>query len=341
VNARAVVGRLRATAEGQGSGRVALAVLAARRYLSDAMGDRAASLAYYGMLSLFPSLLIISSAVRVVGGSGAADDIASYARDHGTSGALSDTLRSAIETAQDAPAPGAGAIGLIGLAALIYGASRAFTAAGRALDTIGGALPRPRPLMRRAQDIGWTLVVVTMGVATFVLLLLSGEVLDDFLGLFGLSHATASIWVLARWPAIVFLVLCATATVRWAAPTGTRPRFRLFSPGAVVSVATWLVASIGFSVYVGQFASYNATYGAFAGAVIILLWIWLGAAALLYGAELDAVMSGTVAAVDHQPIDDEHVEREQREREERERRDREQLNERVDAGEDDAQSRRR
>jgi membrane protein len=282
--------RMRAVAAGEGTGPAALAMRATHRYLADAMGDRAASLAYYGMLSLFPSMMIVSAAIRLVGADGAAQDAAEYARDHGTSGAVAGTLRSAIETAQSAPAPGAGAVGLIGVLSLLYGASRAFTAAGRALDTIGGGAPQPRPLRRRAQDMAWTLAVVAMGLVTIVILLLSGEILDDFLGLFGISGGAVAVWRIARWPAAILLALIAIAIVRWAAPTGTHRSFRVLSPGAIVSVGAWLLATAGFSVYVSHFASYNATYGAFAGAVILLLWIWLGGAALLYGAELDAVL---------------------------------------------------
>ena len=281
---------MRAVVAGEGTSPTALAIRATHRYLADAMGDRAASLAYYGMLSLFPSMMIVSATIRLVGAEGAAQDVAEYASDHGTSGAVAGTLRSAIETAQSAPAPGAGAVGLIGVLSLLYGASRAFTAAGRALDTIGGGVPQPRPLRRRAQDMGWTLVVVAMGLVTVVMLLLSGEILDDFLGLFGVSGAAGAVWVIARWPAAILLALVGTAVVRWAAPTATHHSFRLLSPGAIVSVGAWLLGTAGFSVYVGHFASYNATYGAFTGAVILLLWIWLGGAALLYGAELDAVI---------------------------------------------------
>ena len=293
---RALGERVRKTVAGEGTGRTAVAVQSGHRYLRDAMPDRAASLAYYGMLSLFPSLMIVSAAIRLVGGDSAAKDVSTYADDHGASDALAGALRSVVDTAQSAPAPSAGAVGLAGLFALVYGASRAFTAAGRALDTIGGRPPTGRSLARRAQDIGWTVLLVAIGIAVTVLLALSGRVLDDFLSLFGISGAGATIYGVARWPAAIALALLATAIVKWASPTGARPGFQVFTPGAVVSVAAWLAASIGFGIYIATFASYNETYGAFAGSVILLLWIWLGSAALLYGAELDAILEERRAA---------------------------------------------
>jgi membrane protein len=267
-----------------------IAVRAARRYLADGMADRAPSLAYYGMLSLFPALLIATSVMRLVGVSESPGDIAEYVEERGASGALSGAVEDILATARAAPAPGVGVIGFVGVVALIYGASRAFTAAGRALDAIGGRLPRPRSLKRRAQDIGWTLALLALGMVAVVLLAVSGRVLEDLLGLVGLSGVAVTIWSIARWPAAIALALLAFAVVQWAAPTGSRPRFRFITPGAVVAVALWVAATIGFGIYVGYVATYNATYGAFAGAIILLLWIWLGSAALLYGAEVDAVL---------------------------------------------------
>ena len=282
--------RVRTTVSGEGEDLPSLVVRAGLRYLRDAMPDRAASLAYYGMFSIFPSLLIISGAIRLIGVDTPAGEVSGFAQDHGVSSELAGSLRSAFESAQSTSETSAGALGVAGVVALIYGASRAFTAAGRALDTIGGRAPVPRPLGRRARDIGWTMGLVVMGIVTAILLALSGEILDEFLGLFGVSGAAVTFWSVLRWPAAVLLALVAIAVVRWAAPTGTRPGFRLLSPGALVSVGAWIVATIGYGIYLNTLATYDSTYGAFAGAVTLLLWMWLGAAALLYGAELDAVL---------------------------------------------------
>jgi membrane protein len=203
---------------------------------------------------------------------------------------VAEALRSVATTARDAPAPTAGAIGAIGVVTLIYGASRAFTATGRAMDAIHRRGSHGRSLRRRAADIGWTVLILAIGLVVLVLLTISGRVLEEVLGLLGLSGASVTVWSIARWPIAAALGLLVVAVLVWASPTGRRGPFRPVTPGGVVTVVALMVGTIGYDLYVSYVASYNATYGAFAGAVILLLWIWLASTALLYGAELDAVI---------------------------------------------------
>ena len=264
-----------------------LVMRAGQRYVEDGMIDRAPAVAYYGILSLFPLLLIAFSLMRLLTGDDAPGEIAGFARDNGASNAVAEALRSAADTARAASAPSAGAAGVGGLMALIYGGSRAFTAAGRALDVIAGHDSIKRSLGRRAADIGWTLVVLAMVIVLFVLLVLGGWALSEIVDLLGLEDQL-DVWAIARWPAAAGMALLIVAVVRWAAPTGGRPPFRFATPGALVSVGVLMLETIGFDVYVSTFASYNTTYGTFAAGVILLLWIWLAAIAFLFGAELDA-----------------------------------------------------
>jgi membrane protein len=197
-------------------------------------------------------------------------------------------VRTAAETARSSSTPTAGAAGLAGLLTLVYGGSRAFTAAGRALDAIAHESSVNRSLLRRLQDIGWTLVVLLLVLALGVLAFAGGQALEQVLHLFGVQEL--SVWRFLRWPAAILAALLIVTVVRWAAPTGSRPRFSLLGPGVALTVGVLLVETVGFDIYVSEFSSYNTTYGAFAGGVILLLWIWLAAIAFLLGAELDAVM---------------------------------------------------
>jgi membrane protein len=284
------VRRVRAALDPGRDHRLGLATRATQRYLADGMAERAPAVGYYGILSLFPALLLAFAAVRFVAGDGAPSDIASYTHEHGASGAVAGALRSAAETAQKASAPTAGGAGLAGLLTLVYGASRTFTALGRAVDAIGRETRRARSPGRRLQDIAWTLVLLTLVIVTVLLVSVSGAVLEDLLGLFGIGGAAVPIWSIARLPVAAALALVVVAIIRWAAPTADRQPLRLVSPGRLLTVGSLAVTTAGYNVYVTSIASYNATYGAFTAAIILMLWIWMASTAFLAGAELDTVL---------------------------------------------------
>ena len=154
------------------------------------MGDRAASLAYYGMLSLFPSLLIFFAAIRLVGGDDAATEIAGFASQQGASGAISETLEAALENAATVSKSQAGLVGAVGLGTLLYGASKALTSAGRGLDAAADRVPGRRSLMRRVKDIAWTLFLLAIGIVAIGLVFVSGRMLEEALEVIGLSGLT-------------------------------------------------------------------------------------------------------------------------------------------------------
>jgi membrane protein len=127
-------------------------------------------------------------------------------------------------------------------------------------------------------------------VITFVLIFVGGQVAQDLLGTIGLGGVAADVWLIARWPAALLVALLIYAIVYFAAPNVEVPRFQFVTPGALVGVFAWIIASAGFFFYVSNFSSYSATYGAFAAGVILLVWLWVTNVVLLLGAELNAVI---------------------------------------------------
>ena len=93
---------------------------------------------------------------------------------------------------------------------------------------------------------------------------------------------------LALWPVIAVCVVVAVAVLYYATPNVKQPKFRWISVGAGFAILTWLLASVVFGFYVANFSSYNKTYGALAGVIVFLLWLWITNLALLFGAEVDA-----------------------------------------------------
>lgn len=266
--------------------------LSARRFLADGMPDRAASLAYYGLLSLLPSLMIAAAAINLLGvDTGTTDDFGKYLEHEGASTTLADTVESVMQTAVDSSPTQSGAIGLIGVGTLIYGASRVFAAAGRALDLIWRQKQEGLTVVRRAAGVGWTLLLLVLGLIAGLLTFVGKGLFEDILDLLGLTSAGSAVWVILRWPMAALAVMAAMRLVMWAAPSGKRGHFRLITPGAVVAASVWLTASAGYGIYVGEISSYNSTYGAFAALVILLLWSWLTSIAFLFGCEFDAVLA--------------------------------------------------
>jgi membrane protein len=266
--------------------------LSVRRFLDDGMPDRAASLAYYGLLSLLPSLMITAAVLNLIGTDAvAADDFGEYIRDEGASASLANTVEGVMQTAISSSPTQAGTIGTIGVVTLIYGASRVFAAAGRALDLIWRQRQEGLTVFRRIGGIGWTLVLLVLGLVSGVLTFVGRGLMQDILGAVGLDEVDTVLWTLLRWPLAAVGIMLAMRLVMWAAPSGPRGPFRLVTPGAIVAASAWFAASIGYGIYVGEIASYNATYGTFAALVILLLWSWITSMAFLFGCEFDAVLA--------------------------------------------------
>jgi membrane protein len=278
-------------------GAVAVVREAFSRVRADDMTDSAAALTYYALLSLFPALLMGASLFGLLGQSHAIDTITQYLATHGADRSTVDAVRASLRTAQSSR--GGAGIGLvIGVALSIYGASGAFGAAGRGLNRVMRVDEGRGIVRRKALDLGCTLVVIVLAVVALLLVFLGGNVARQLFGELGLGATAADVWNVLRWPAAVMVAMAAFSFVYWTAPDRRGAQFRLISAGAAVAVAIWLAASAGFFVYVSNFGSYNATYGAFAGAVILLVWLWLTNVALLFGAEIDAVRAEVSRAVD-------------------------------------------
>lgn len=253
------------------------------------MTDSAAALTYYTLLSLFPALLFFVAILGLVGEQGLVNDATQYLRDAGSPPETVDAVESFLKSAVEANSTAAGAL-VIGIVTTLYGASGAFGALGRALNTVWRVEEGRSFLRRKGTDLLWTLALLGLSIVTFVLIFLGGDLARDFLGSIGLGDSFAGLWLYLRWPAAFCTALLIYAIVYYAAPNVRIPHFTWITPGAIVGVVMWLLASAAFFFYVSNFGSYNKTYGTFAGIVILLVWLWLTNVALLFGAELNATI---------------------------------------------------
>jgi membrane protein len=146
-----------------------------------------------------------------------------------------------------------------------------------------------RPVWKlRPLQLVLTLGALVAAAVTALVLAVSGPVATAIGDVIGAGEVSLAVWNIARWPLILVLMVGAVATLYYATPNVQQPKFRWISVGAAVAIVTWVVASVLFGVYVANFASYNKTYGALAGVIVFLLWLWITNLALLFGAELDA-----------------------------------------------------
>lgn len=259
-----------------------------QKFQADNMTDRAAALTYYVMMSLFPGLLVGVSLLGLLGDESLVTDAVQYAEDHGAPAEVVNALEASLK-ATISTAGGTASVTLaIGIAVALFGASGAFGAAGRALNEVYGTSEERSFVRHKLTDLMWTLVVIVLAVVALFSVLLGGGLAGDLFGTIGLGDTAADIWRFARWPVAIGAVMLMYALVYNFAPD-VRPReWRWITPGAAAGVLIWILASIGFFVYVSNFGKYGATYGAFAGAVILLLWLYISSIAFLFGAEINA-----------------------------------------------------
>jgi membrane protein len=259
-----------------------------KKFQAEGMTDYAAALTYYAMMSLFPALLVTVSMLGVLGDQSLVTKAVDYARQNGAPTDVVNALRSSLEGVVNG-ASGAVSLGLIfGLAVALYGASGAFGGAGRALNKVHG-VEETRPFIKhKLMDLGWTLVVIVLAIIALFSVFLGGGIASDLFGTIGLGDTAAGIWRFARWFIAIGAVMGIYAIVYAFAPNVNPRHIRIITPGALVGVLIWILASMLFFFYVSNFGKYGATYGTFAGAVILLLWLYISNIAFLFGAELNA-----------------------------------------------------
>jgi membrane protein len=258
-----------------------------REFKDDNLTDWAGALTYYSILSIFPALIAFVSIVALVGQHPQTTEaILEIIGDIGPSSAV-DTFRDPVETVMKNKG-GAGIALVIGLAAALWSASSYVGAFMRASNQIyeveeGRQFWKLRPL-----QIAITLVMVLLLAVVAIAIVATGPLADAIGRQIGIGSAALTAWDIAKWPVLLAFVMLVFAVLYYAAPNVRQPGFRWVTPGGVVAVIVWIVASGAFALYVANFASYNKTYGSLAGVIVFLVWLWISNIAVLLGAELNA-----------------------------------------------------
>jgi membrane protein len=254
-------------------------------FSDDNLTDWAAALTYYGILAIFPALLALISILGLVGQSATQpliDNLGKVAP-----GPAKDIFTGAIRNLQKSQGA-AGILFVVGLALALWSASgyvAAFMRASNAIYDIEEGRPFWKAIPTRVLT---TLVLLLMLAAVAVAVTLTGPLADQVGKVLGIGSSATTVWDIAKWPVILAVVITMFAILYWAAPNVKHPKFRWISPGGVIGVLLWIVASAAFAFYVASFASYNKTYGALGGVIVFLTWLWISNIAILFGAEFNA-----------------------------------------------------
>lgn len=256
-----------------------------KEFNDDNLTDWAAALTYYAVLSLFPGLIVLTSVLALLGET-TTQELLKYV-DQVAPGQAGDLVKSSIEELQKGQSA-AGLLGIIGLLTAFWTASGYLGAFMRACNAVydveeGRPFWKTVPL-RLLLTLGSVVVIsLTLGA-----LVLTGGVADAVGNFLGLGDTVVTVWDIVKWPVILLLVSLAFAVLYWAAPNVRQPAFRWVTPGSLLAIALWALATVGFAIYVANFASYNKTYGSLGGVIVFLVWLWISNIAVLLGAEFDA-----------------------------------------------------
>jgi membrane protein len=256
-------------------------------FSEDNMTDWAAALTYYGLLSLFPSLIALISILGIFGDPATTTKAITDIVTKLGPGSAAQTFAGPIKQITQSKSA-AGILFFVGLGTALWSASGYVGAFMRAANIVYET-PEGRPFWKlRPLQILVTLVMIIMLALVALALVLTGPVVDAVAGPIGLGSTAVSVWNIAKWPVLLVVVVVMFSVLFYAAPNVKLPKFQWVSPGAALAIVVWILASVAFAFYVANFGSYNKTYGTLGGFIVLLVWLWITNIALLLGMELNA-----------------------------------------------------
>ena len=273
-----------------------------REFQADNLTDLAAALTYYGVLAIFPMIIVIVSVLGLIGNSVTQpllNNLGAVAP-----GAAKQIFTSAIQNVQSQQRT-AGVLFVVGLLAALWSASGYIGAFMRASNVVWD-VPEGRPIYKTVPiRLAVTLVTVVLLTGSALAVVLTGSLAGKLGSVIGVGSTAVTVWDIAKWPVMLLAVAVILAILYYASPNVKQPGFSWVTPGSVLAVVLWLVVSALFALYVANFSSYNKTYGALASVVVFLVWLWLTNVAILFGAELNAELERGRQIIGGHPEDQE------------------------------------
>jgi membrane protein len=272
----------------------------ATEFMEDNLTDWAAALTYYGLLSLFPALIALVSLIGIFGDpkttTASLTEIVTELGPGSAAETFSGPIESIVENRN-----AAGFAFVLGLAVALWSASAYVGAFIRASNVIFET-PEGRPFwkLRPLQLLVTLIMVVTLALLALGLVL-TGPVVDAIAGPVGLGDTAISVWNIAKWPVMAAIFVLMVDLLYYASPNVKLRGFKWVTPGALVALVVWAIASALFAFYVANFGSYDKTYGTLAGLVALLVWFWISNLAILFGHQLNAERERSLEIEEGQP----------------------------------------
>ncbi|MEV4709467.1 YihY/virulence factor BrkB family protein [Actinoplanes sp. NPDC049316] len=273
-----------------------------KQFSQDNITDWAAALTYYGVLSIFPGVLVLVSVLGMLSDNGQ-QTVQETVQQVAPSQQIQNLVDQVLTQVQD---PGkAGLAAIIGIVAAFWSASGYIGAFMRASNAIYD-VPEGRPVWKTIPiRLAVTAVIGIMLILSAVIVVFTGGLASAVGQQIGLGENIVTVWNIAKWPVLVILVSLMFAILYWASPNAKTGGFRWVSPGGIFAVLVWVAASAAFAIYLANFADYNKTYGTLGGVIAFLVWLWISNIAIMLGAELDAELErGRAIAAGHSPDDE-------------------------------------
>jgi membrane protein len=264
------------------------------RYFEGDLDDRAAALTYYGIMSIFPGLVVLVSAVGVFG-EGFALRVEENLRGLAP-GPSRQIITEALTHLRENPRT-AGVVAIVSVVVAFWSATGYIGSFMRATNRIFD-VPEGRPLWKTIPlQLIITLLTGVFLVLSSLTVFFTGRLASAAGRALGVEENTVRAFDIIKWPVLAIVLMMVIALLYWAAPNARHSGFRWITPGSIVAVVLWITVSAGFAFYIAHFNSYNRTYGALGGIVIFLVWLWMTNVAILLGAQLDAELARTRAVL--------------------------------------------
>jgi membrane protein len=272
-----------------------------REFKEDFLQDRAAALTYYSIQSIFPALLVLVSLLGLIGKSATQPLITNLAA--AAPGSVRQIILNAVTRLQHQHAA-AGLLAIVAIVVGLWSASGYVAAFMRASNAIYD-VPEGRPVWK-TMPIRYftTLLLIVLLAASALIVVVTGSLARHVGQVLGVGSTAVTAWDIAKWPVLLIIFSVMLAILYWATPNA-KHGFRWVSPGGIVAIVLWLIASGLFALYVANFGHYNKVYGSIGGMIIFLIWMWISNIAILFGAEFNAELERGRAMAGGVPADQE------------------------------------